>query len=213
MTTPADKYARDHSSAGLSEAALWLERQTNIRTNFPQMLSGPVQGGLLKMLVQSTGARRVLEIGTFTGYSAMYLAAGLGADGHLDALEINDELEDLILEGWRRAGLQDRMTLHLGDALRTLDTLQGPYDLVYIDANKREYSLYYDLVLPLLRPGGLIVVDDVTQGGKVYADPVPCDAQTQALVAFNDKVNADPRVETVLLPLRDGLMLVRRKDV
>lgn len=194
-----------------TEALRWVERQTNIRTNYPQMLSGSVQGGLLKMLVGISGAGRVLEIGTFTGYSSICMAMGLPEGGHIDALEINDEFEDLIREAWERAGVSGKLSLHIGDARKTLATLAGPYDLVFIDANKREYVDYYEAVLPLVRPGGLIVVDDVLMGGKVYADPVPTDAQTRGLAAFNDRVMEDRRVEVVILPLRDGLSIIRKK--
>jgi caffeoyl-CoA O-methyltransferase len=162
------------------------------------------------MLVEISGARRILEIGTFTGYSATCLAYGLPSDGHIDTLEINDELEDLIREGWSRAGVADRITLHIGDARATLSTLEGPYDLVYMDANKREYVDYYNLVIGLVRPGGLILADDVLWDGKLWQDPVPQDRQTQGIVAFNDLVVADKRVESVLLPIRDGLNVIRK---
>lgn len=187
----------------------WLEKQTNIRTNYPRMLSGSVQGELLKMLVEMTGARRVLEIGSFTGYSAICMASGLPADGHLDALEINDELEDLMREGWERAGVSDRITLHIGDAVETLKSLDGPFDFVFIDANKRQYCEYFDLVFPKLSPGGVIVADDVLWDGKVYTEPIAHDAQTVGLLNFNDKIKNDPRVEVVVLPLRDGLSVIR----
>lgn len=209
MQQSSDSYIASHSSVP-SDALEWIVKQTNIRTNYPQMLSGPVEGQLLKMLVELSGARRILEIGTFTGYSAVCLAAGMPADGHIDALEINDELEDLIREAWERAGLTDRITLHIGDALETLKALEGPYDFVYIDANKREYEAYYRLVLPKLRKGGLIVADDVMLGGKVWADPPATDAQTAGLTAFNDLIATDPQVEQVLLPLRDGISIIRK---
>ena len=209
MQQSSDSYISAHSSVP-SDALDWIVKQTHIRTNYPQMLSGPVEGQLLKMLVEISGARRILEIGTFTGYSAVCLAAGMPADGHIDALEINDELEDIILEGWERAGLSDRITLHIGDALETLGVLEGPYDFVYIDANKREYEAYYSLVLSKLRKGGLIVADDVMLGGKVFADPPATDAQTVGLTTFNDHIAADPQVEQVMLPLRDGITIIRK---
>ena len=160
MESASEKYLREHSSPQ-SEVLEWIEKQTNIRTNYPRMLSGAVQGRLLTILAEISNARNVLEIGTFTGYSATCLAYGLPEDGHIDTLEINDELEDLIREGWSRAGVEGKITLHIGDARKTIATLEGPYDLVYIDANKREYSEYYDLVFDLVRPGGLILADDV----------------------------------------------------
>ena len=131
-------------------------------------------------------------------------------DGHIDTLEINDELEDLMREGWSRAGVADKITLHIGDACETLSTLEGPYDIVYMDANKREYVTYYNLAFDLVRPGGLILADDVLWDGKLWQDPVPKDKQTQGIIAFNDLIVNDPRVESVLLPLRDGLNVIRK---
>ena len=209
MDTPLSKYLKEHSSVP-TEALDWLEKQTNIHTNYPHMLSGSVQGQFLKMMVELTGASRVLEIGAFTGYSTCCLALGLPEGGHVDSLEINDELEDLMREGWSRAGVSDRITLHLGDALQTLSSLSGPYDLVFIDANKREYTKYYEKVLPLVRKGGLIIADDVLWDGKVYDSQTSCDAQTAELIKFNNFAAADSRVEVVLLPLRDGLSLIRK---
>lgn len=210
METPLDRYIRTHSTPQ-GEALEWIEKQTNIRTNYPRMLSGAVQGRFLTMLVELTHASRILEIGTFTGYSATCMAYGLPQDGHIDALEINDELEDLIREGWERAGVSDKIELHIGDARATLKSLDGPFDFIYIDANKREYCEYFDLLFDKVVPGGLILVDDVLWDGKVYADPVPQDKQTVGITAFNDMVANDPRVETVILPIRDGLTLIRKK--
>ena len=213
MESSLDKYLREHSTLP-SPALEWIQKQTHIRTNFPRMLSGPVQGELLKMLVSLTGAKRILEIGSFTGYSTVCLALGGGEDCIVDALEINDELEDLMREGWDKAGVSSRIRLHLGDACKTLGRLAGEpgmeYDFVFMDANKREYCKYYELLMPLLRPGGLIVADDVLWDGKVYAESVPSDAQTQGLLEFNRRVAEDPGVETVMLPLRDGLLLIRK---
>lgn len=213
MESSLDKYLRDHCS--LAHPALdWIDRQTHIRTNYPQMLSGRVQGQLLKTLVEISGARRIMEIGTFTGYSSVCMALGMPADGHLDALEINDELENLILEGWERAGISGMASLFIGDARETLGKLSAEgavYDLAFIDANKREYCEYYELVLPLMKSGGLMIVDDVLWDGKVYEIPMPQDKQTQGVAAFNDLVARDSRVETVILPLRDGISLVRKK--
>ena len=210
METAIDKYIREHSTAQ-EEALEWIEKQTNLHTNYPQMLSGAVQGRLLTMLVELTGARDILEIGTFTGYSAVCLAQGLHGQGHIHTLEINDELEDLTREGWRRAGVEELITLHIGDALETLESLPGPFDLVYIDANKREYCQYYDLVFDKLLPGALILVDDVLLGGKVLGPDPAGDRQTQGLLAFNDKIAKDPRVEVAILPIRDGLSVIRKK--
>lgn len=196
------------------EALDWLQKQTNIRTNHARMLSGPVQGRFLKMIVEMCGARRVLELGSFTGYSGICLASGLPEDGHLDTLEINDELEDLILEGFSRAGLRERISLHIGDCLETLKRFREegrePYDLVFIDANKRDYPEYYELVFDLVRPGGWILADNVLWDGKVALDPLPQDRQTLGIDNFNRMVASDPRVESVIIPIRDGLNLIHK---
>ena len=225
------RYIEDHASVP-SDALEWVVKQTHIRTNHARMLSGAAQGQLLRMFVQMTGAKRVLELGTFTGYSAICLASGLPSDGHLDTLELNDELEDLILEGFERAGLSDIISLHIGDCKETLRQFREQmgisgtpgassenvtddsllYDIVYMDANKREYCEYYDLVFDMVRPGGLILADNVLWDGKVCQDPLPQDKQTLGIAAFNDKVSADPRVESVIMPLRDGLNIIRIKN-
>lgn len=209
------RYIENHSTPQ-GEALDWVERQTNIRTNHSRMLSGAVQGRLIMMLTEMIRPVRILELGTFTGYSSICLATYLPEGGHLDTLEINDELEDLILEGFGRAGLSDMITLHIGDCRRTLEKMcaegTDPYDMVYIDANKREYPEYYDLVFPLVRPGGYILADNVLWDGKVYEDNVPGDRQTTGIARFNDIVAADPRVESVIIPVRDGLNLIRKRD-
>ena len=201
-------------SSPQGEALDWLQKQTNIRTNHARMLSGPVQGRFLKMIVEMCGARRVLELGSFTGYSGICLASGLPEDGHLDTLEINDELEDLILEGFSRAGLRERISLHIGDCLETLKRFREegrePYDLVFIDANKRDYPEYYELVFDLVRPGGWILADNVLWDGKVALAPLPQDRQTLGIDNFNRRVASDPRVESVIIPIRDGLNLIHK---
>lgn len=205
------KYITEHSSPQ-TEALAWIQRQTNIRTNHARMLSGAVQGRFLTMLTEMIRPHDILEIGTFTGYSAVCLASGLEEGGHLDTLEINDELEDLILEGFEKAGLDNRITLHIGDAKTTLENLRDRcYDMVFIDANKREYCRYYGLVFDMVRPGGYILADNVLWDGKVYQDPMPQDRQTLGIAEFNDMVKADPRVESVILPVRDGLNIIRKK--
>ena len=208
------RYIREHSTQQ-SEALRWVEKQTNIRTNHARMLSGSVQGELLRMLVKMSGAKRVLELGTFTGYASICLASALPEDGHLDTLELNDELEDLIREGFERAAVSDRISLHIGDCKKTLLEFKNEvfrqYDMVFIDANKREYCDYYELVFPLVRPGGWILADNVLWDGKVCAETISQDRQTQGILAFNEMVAADPRVENVILPLRDGLNIIYKK--
>ena len=207
------QYIKDHASTP-SEALAWVEKQTHIRTNHPRMLSGAVQGQIMRMVAQMCGATDILELGTFTGYSAICLASALPENGHLDTLEINDELEDLILEGFERAGLDEKISLHIGDCKETLKrfrTEDRKYDLVYLDANKREYCEYYELIFDMVRPGGIILADNVLWDGKVCQDPLPQDKQTLGIVRFNDMVSADERVESVILPLRDGLNIIRKK--
>ena len=215
------KYIEEHQTPQ-SEALDWVEKQTHIRTNHARMLSGSAQGQFMRMLVQMTGASRILELGTFTGYSAICLASDLPEDGHLDTLELNDELEDLILEGFERAGLSEKISLHIGDCKETLRSIRsemGPepapeklYDIVYMDANKREYCEYYELVFDMVRPGGLILADNVLWDGKVCQDPLPQDKQTLGIARFNDLIRDDRRVESVILPLRDGLNVIRKKE-
>lgn len=213
MLSSLEQYLQAHSSIP-SEELRWIEHQSYVRTNYPQMLSGPIQGELLKLLVELSGAKRILEIGSFTGYSCACMALGLPEDGTLDAFEINDELEDLMREGWERVGVSDKIKLHIGDAaqlLREHESESLPYDLIFVDANKRQYCEYYTLLLPLLRPGGLLIVDDVLWDGKVYAETIAQDAQTQGIYKFNDMLASDPRMESVMLPLRDGITLARKK--
>lgn len=218
------KYIEAHSSSP-SEALEWVVKQTHIRTNHARMLSGMAQGQLMRMIALNSGAKRILELGTFTGFSAICLASALPEDGHMDTLELNDELEDLIVEGFERAGLSEKISLHIGDCKQTLKDFRTDmgldegcadssrlYDLVYIDANKREYCEYYDLVFDMVRPGGVILADNVIWDGKVCQDPLPQDKQTLEIVRFNDKVAADPRVESVIVPIRDGINFIRKKD-
>ena len=207
------QYIKDHASTP-SEALAWVEKQTHIRTNHPRMLSGAIQGQIMRMIAQMCGATDILELGTFTGYSAICLASALPENGHLDTLEINDELEDLILEGFEKAGLDKKISLHIGDCKETLKTFRAEgreYDLVYLDANKREYCEYYELIFDMVRPGGIILADNVLWDGKVCQDPLPQDKQTLGIARFNDMIKEDRRVESVILPLRDGLNIIRKK--
>lgn len=211
-----DKYILSHSTER-SEVLDWIERQTHLRTNYPRMLAGFVDGKLLETLSMMLRPRRILELGTFTGYSSICLASGLAEDGRLDALEINDELEDLIREGYERAGLADRIRLLIGDSKELMPTLNETYDLIYIDANKREYPDYLRIVMgddggrPLVHKGTWILADNVLWDGKVCEEHPKGDAQTQGIIAFNDAVKADDRLENFILPLRDGVNIIRVK--
>lgn len=205
-------YCLQHSSLPEPAAVLQaLERETHLRTLHPQMLSGPVQGMLLQMISRMIRPRRVLEIGTFTGYGAICLAGGLAEDGQLHTIEANDELAPIIYKYIQLAGLREKIMLYLGDAAAVLPHLNDPFDLVFLDAGKMDYAVHYELVLPKIRPGGFLLADNVLWAGKVLHDEK--DATAEALRTFNNMVRADERVENVILPLRDGLMVVRKKPV
>jgi predicted O-methyltransferase YrrM len=201
------EYLKTHSTPA-SEALQWLERQTHLRTNHARMLSGHEVGSLLAMISRLARPANILELGVFTGYSTICLAEGLAEGGTIHAIEINDELEDLIREGYGKAGIAGKVQLHFGDAKEIIPTLDCRFDLVYIDANKREYPDYYNLVFDKVVPGGLILADNVLWDGKVLQEPMPQDAQTRGIAAFNDMVAADPRVEVFILPVRDGLSVI-----
>lgn len=187
-----------------------LSRTTHLRVLRPRMLSGNLQGWLLRMLCGMLRARRVLEIGTYTGYAAIAMAEGMAEGGVLHTIDINDELEDFARDFIRRGGLEERIVLHVGDALEVIPRLDETFDLVFIDADKRQYADYYRLVFDKVRVGGLIVADDALWDGKVADASGKVDAQTRGILDFNDLVQADPRVENVLLPIRHGLMLARK---
>ena len=210
METPEERYIREHSEPE-SDVLRWITRETFLRTHYPRMLCGPVQGRLLTLLVQVTGARRVLEIGTFTGYATVCLASGLPEDGVVDTYEIDEERESLIREGISRAGLSGRINLHIGDFLKADLNEDETYDLVYIDGNKLEYPAYLQRIVPILKSGGLILADDTLWDGKPFAETVPEDAQTRGICRFNELAAADPHLEAVILPLRHGLTLLRKK--
>ena len=201
-------YCARHTTAGGALLAE-LERETHLRTLNPQMLSGPYQGMLLRTVSLMIRPRRILEIGTFTGYTALCLAAGLTEDGLLHTIEINDELEDLIRKYVEKAGLSARIRLHIGDAADIVPGLTESFDLVFLDAGKMDYPVHYELALLKTRPGGFILADNVLWDGKVASGDEK-DETARALRAFNDLVQHDRRVENILLPVRDGLMLMRK---
>lgn len=187
-----------------------IERDTNLHLYNPRMCSGHLQGRLLRMLVRLCGARQVLELGTYSAYSALCLAEGLPADGTVHTIEANDELEDFIHRSLSRSPHGHKVRLHIGDASQLIP-LVAPgqmFDLTFIDADKRMYADYYRLVKPRMRPGGLIVADNTLWDGHVVADERHS-SQTEGVMLFNDIVAADPNAEKVILPLRDGLTLIR----
>lgn len=207
-------YIQEHSSKP-REALRWVVKQTHLRTNHSRMLCGGVEGKLLELISKMIRPKRILELGVFTGYSSISLAAGLQEGGKIDSLEINDELEDLILQAYERAGVSGQIDLHIGDALQTMEQFRREgrrYDLVFIDANKREYPKYLSVVKELLSPGGWILGDNVLWDGKVYADKISNDAQTQGILEFNRMVDEDPCLENVIIPLRDGINLIHKLD-
>ncbi|TGE10250.1 O-methyltransferase [Hymenobacter fodinae] len=212
LTDEAQAYADQHTTP---ESALLarLNRETHVQLLHARMLSGHAQGRLLSMLSHMIRPRRVLELGTFTGYSALCLAEGLAEEGVLHTIEQNPELESRIRRYVSEAGQESRIQVHIGDARHVLSSLAEPWDLVFIDADKINNDTYYELVLPQVRPGGFLLIDNVLWGDKVLPSysVKPSDKDTFAVRAFNDKVQADDRVENVFLPLRDGLLLVRKR--
>jgi caffeoyl-CoA O-methyltransferase len=188
-----------------------INRDTHANVLQPRMLSGHFQGRLLAMLSKLHKPKVILEIGTYTAYSAICLAEGLAPDGQLITIDVNVELEDRIRQAIKNAGMEDRIRFIVGDALNVIKALDLRFDLVFIDADKENYSRYYDLVIDRMNEGGLIIADNVLWSGKVINEAeLSKDKDTRALDEFNRKVQADMRVENVLLPVRDGLMIVRR---
>lgn len=188
-----------------------LNRQTHLNVLQPRMLSGHFQGRVLSMLSKMIKPKRILEIGTYTGYSSICLAEGLQKDGELVTIDINHILEDMVRNYMDKAGLSDRVRYHIGDAIELIPTLTGEFDLVFIDADKNNYINYYNLVFDKIPSGGYIIADNVLWSGKVVNPLEELDEDTKTLVAFNKLVQEDERVENVLFPIRDGLMVVRKK--
>ena len=206
------EYIEQHSSPE-SGALKQIVHTTHIEMINPRMMSGHIQGRVLSMFSQMIRPQRILELGTFTAYSTLCLAEGLSDDGTLVTLEHNDELEDMILRNLALSPLGEKVQLVIGDAMQWLSAQSADvlYDLVFIDADKREYSAYLDAVLPLVRPGGWILADNTLWDGHIIEEAYDKDKQTLALRAFNDKVAQDERLEKVILPLRDGLTIIRKK--
>ncbi len=211
---PIEQYIHQMSDA--EEPLLHeLDRRTNLRVVQPRMISGHIQGKLLELLVQMTGARRILEIGTFTGYSALAMAAGLGDDGVLHTIEVDDELESFTRSFFDRSPHGRKIRLHIGSALDIAPQLGECFDLVFIDGDKREYPAYYRMLMgdsgtpELVHPGSVLIADNILWSGKVVQPVAHNDRHTQALLEFNRMVVEDPRTENVIVPLRDGLNLIR----
>lgn len=189
-----------------------LNRETHLYHLRPRMCSGHLQGRMLKMMVRMIRPQHILELGTFTGYSALCLAEGLADDScRLDTIEIDDELEAFIRAHFEVSPLAPRINLHIGDTREVLPTIEGDFDLVFIDANKREYCEYYEMVFDRVAPGGFIIADNTLWDGKVVDWGKKLDAQTEGILRFNDIIAADDRVEKVILPIRDGLTIIYKK--
>ena len=211
MTAELDQYILDHIDAeGEYLHALW--RDTQLRLAYGQMASGHLQGRLLKMLVQMIAPRMLVELGTFSGYSALSMAEGLQPGAELHTFEICDEMEDFVRPWFERSEYADRIHLHIGDAMELVPQMDVEWDMAFVDADKRRYVEYYEMLLPRIRKGGFMLVDNTLWYGRVLEEhPRASDLQTNAIKAFNDLVAADGRVEKVILPLRDGLTLIRKK--
>lgn len=187
-----------------------LNRETHLFHLRPRMCSGHLQGRLLKMFVRMIKPHNILELGTFTGYSALCLAEGL-IDGNVDTIEIDDELEEFISTHLVKSPLGAKVHLHIGDALQIIPTLDKKFDLVFVDANKRNYIDYYNMIFDYVNPGGFIIADNTLWDGKVLTHDEHLDAQTKGIMDFNDLIATDQRVEKVILPLRDGLTIIYKK--
>lgn len=210
MEKNLDKYIRDHSTPE-DKVLEDLYRQTNLYVVNPNMASGHMQGMMLEMISYMIQPTRILEIGTYTGYSAICLSRGLKSDGQLHTIEVNDELHDMSSRYFALAGVADKVTLHTGRAQDIVPSLNYTFDLVFIDGDKREYSEYYNLVFDKVRKGGFIVADNVLWGGKIEDEDAMKDPQTKGVVTFNEMIRRDHRVEKIVLPLRDGIMIIRKK--
>lgn len=201
------EYAGQHTTpeTGLLQE---LNRETHLKVIQPQMLSGHLQGRILALFSRLLQPKRILEIGTYTGYSALCLCEGLAPDGKLITLDINPELEDMTRGYFERAGVADKIDYRIGDAREIVPRLEDTFDLVFIDADKKSYPLYYDMVIDKIRAGGCIIADNVLREGRII-EPSP-DNSTRVMQQFNEKVHQDPRVDNLVLPVRDGLMICRK---
>jgi caffeoyl-CoA O-methyltransferase len=206
MVAPAiAAYAEAHTVAE-SAAMRAIADETHAATDMAIMMVGPLEAALLRMLVRVRGVRRIVEVGTFTGYSAMAMAEGLADDGAVVTLDINETWAAIARKHWATSPHGRKITLKIGQAVDTLPGLAGPFELAFIDADKHSYPAYWDLIVPKMAAGGLVVVDNVLAGGEVVA---PDSTHAREMAAFNDKVMADARVESLMLPLRDGVTIAR----
>ncbi len=201
-------YAEAHSTSE-TDVLKELNRETNAKVLMPRMLSGHLQGRILSMISCMIQPKRILEIGTYTGYSAICLSEGLTDDGILHTIDINEELMTMVKKYFAKASCEKKIKLHTGDATKIILSMEETFDLVFIDADKKNYSTYFDLVISKVRKGGIIIADNVLWSGKVLESFAEMDSDTKAIIEFNKKIQEDKRVENVLLPVRDGLMVIR----
>lgn len=204
-----EEYCENHTQDE-GELLKRLERETHLKVLRPRMISGKLQGRFLSFISKLIQPRYILELGTYTGYSALCLAEGLIADGELHTIELNPELEELILKYVNQSPYSEQIFLHIGDGNDWINKLNYSWDLVFIDAEKKDYLRYYENILPKIRKGGVILVDNLLWSGKVVEEVEKSDHETQAILAFNQHVQQDPRVTNLLLPFRDGLMLIEK---
>ena len=204
-----EEYISTHSTPE-NDILASITRETHLHVLNPHMLSGHVQGRVLSMISHMLRPKHILELGTFTGYSALCLAEGLEEGGKLVTIEHNDELEEMIRRNFARSPLGEQIELRIGDCILEIEKLEGPFDLVFIDADKREYCAYLEALYPLVPVGGFILADNTLWDGHIVDPAYDKDKQTQGLRAFNDHVAADERFEQVILPLRDGLTIIRK---
>lgn len=209
MQNQLDEYIASHISPEPDILARTY-RHTHLYHLYPRMCSGHIQGRLLKMLTAMISPMRVLELGAFTGYSALCMAEGMPEGSELHTVEIDDELEDELLQRFASSPYAGRIHLHIGDAMDIVPRLEGEWDMVFMDANKRHYPQYFHMILPRLRRGGYILADNTLWDGKVAATPPPSDPQSRGIMEFNDIVAACPEVEVAIIPVRDGLSLIRK---
>jgi predicted O-methyltransferase YrrM len=191
-----------------SEHLSGLNREAHVNLLRPRMISGHLQGRILKMFVRMLQPKRILEIGTYTGYATLCLAEALPENGEIHTIERDDELEDFIRRQFDRSDLKSKIHLHIGDAMEIIPQLEGNFDMVFIDADKRLYSDFYDLIFDKVNDGGIILADNTLWSGKILEEPHPGDKQTIGILDFNKKIKQDTRIEKVILPLRDGLTII-----
>lgn len=205
-----DQYASDFSSPE-PEALQQLTRETNLKTYMPRMLSGHLQGRILSLFSKLVQPKLIVEVGTFTGYSATCLAEGLAENGKLITFELNDEMASIAQKHFQHAGISNKIELRIGNAAELLTEIKEEIDLVFVDADKENYSAYWDILFPKLRKGGIMIADNVLWSGKILDEEKNQDEETRGLIAFTKKALAEKGAEQVLFPVRDGLLVIRKK--